>query len=184
MNTDGMELEQCATYLQMVVLLAKAHTSFFVCAYFGLEAAEDRKVRNKELATCRHCTRKISAKGRNTSNLFSHLRIHHPTEYNRQKHPLGTLLVVAWPLLLAAAPLSLQLQICWRLRTKYACNSKRWKELNWRSNFLHYKGHAAHVPLKNQGLSSCYQHLTCANSYLVATTSLELRYQLCVYAST
>ena len=44
------------------------------------------RVKNNEEAVCRLCSKDVVTKGSNTSNLTSHLRVHHPLQYiNFQK---------------------------------------------------------------------------------------------------
>lgn len=38
-----------------------------------------------EQANCRLCSKKVSLKQRNTTNLYRHLRVHHPKEYTACK---------------------------------------------------------------------------------------------------
>ncbi len=52
-----------------------------VWIYFGLEADGQGKLISKEIAICRLCNSRTSTKGGSTSNLFSHLKNHHPKEY-------------------------------------------------------------------------------------------------------
>ena len=113
-------------------LVAKLRTSSPVWTYFGFEATDDGKLRNEELAVCRLCTKKVSTKGRNTSNLFSHLRSHHPTEYNIVKEVRApTRGVSTSGAATSSGSDSTQPTIAdaLTLATKYPLNSKRWKEL-------------------------------------------------------
>ena len=119
---------QCLSQ-KMAVLVAKAHTSSPVWAYFGFEAAQDGKVRNEELATCRLCARKISTKGRNTNNLFCHLGNHHPTEYNLAKIPARNATSSSTTSSAGSSAAQPTITDTLTLATKYARNSKRWKEL-------------------------------------------------------
>ena len=80
--TCCLSLYCCCT---MAVLVAKPRTSSAVRTYFEFEPTDNGKVRNEELTICRLCAKKVSTKAQNTSNLFSHLRNHHPTEYNIAK---------------------------------------------------------------------------------------------------
>ena len=62
-------------------LVAKPKSTSPVWTYFGFEADEDGKAKSDEVAICRSCQRRVKAKGSNTSNLFSHLRVHHPLKF-------------------------------------------------------------------------------------------------------
>ena len=69
-----------------VQLVPKANTTSPVWKYFALEIDEKGKVKNDEEVICRLCSKEVVAKGSNTSNLISHLRVHHPVQYiNYQK---------------------------------------------------------------------------------------------------
>ena len=91
------------------------------------------------------------------------------------------LLVVARPFLLAAPPLSLQLQIRWHLPwSVYVTRSIGRNSLT--HNILHYEGRAAHVYCWKQDyyistFDSCYQLPSCP----AVTTSLEQRCWLCIH---
>lgn len=60
-------------------------TKSAVWAFFGFEGDEEGKPKQEDIAICRICERKVSAKGGNTSNLLSHLKNHHPLKYNEVK---------------------------------------------------------------------------------------------------
>lgn len=62
-------------------LVAKPNTKSPVWAYFGLKPGPDGKVSHDSPVICRMCSAPVSAKGGNTSNLFSHLENNHETEY-------------------------------------------------------------------------------------------------------
>ncbi len=64
-----------------VRIIPKANTVSPVWTYFGLEADGQGKLISKEIAICRLCNSRTSTKGGSTSNLFSHLKNHHPKEY-------------------------------------------------------------------------------------------------------
>ena len=66
-----------------LLLVCKRDTKKQHVAEFGLMATEDSKVIKKvqEKPICRTCGKGVLAKGRNTMNLFQHLREHHPQMY-------------------------------------------------------------------------------------------------------
>ena len=51
--------------------------------YFGLCADNEGKVIDDGVAVCRRCNTNVRASGGNTSNLLSHLRMHHPSQYTQ-----------------------------------------------------------------------------------------------------
>ena len=51
--------------------------------YFGLRADNEGKVIDEGVAVCRRCSSNVRASGGNTSNLLSHLRAHHPSQYTQ-----------------------------------------------------------------------------------------------------
>ncbi len=63
-----------------VRIVPKANTVSPVWIYFGLEADGQGKLISKEIAICRLCNSRTSTKGGSTSNLFSHLKNHHPKD--------------------------------------------------------------------------------------------------------
>ena len=63
--------------------MKKRNTKSAVWQNFGLMATEDGKINEKEQdkPICRSCGKGVLAKGSNTTNLFQHLREHHPLTY-------------------------------------------------------------------------------------------------------
>ena len=49
--------------------------------YFGFEADEEGRPKVRDAVICWLCKKSVSAKGSNTSNLLSHLKVHHPQQY-------------------------------------------------------------------------------------------------------
>ena len=64
-----------------VQLVPKPNTTSPVWKHFALEVDEKGKVKNNEEVVCQLCSKKVVAKGSNTSNLIAHLRVHHPLQY-------------------------------------------------------------------------------------------------------
>ena len=62
-------------------LVPKPNTTSPVWKYFALEIDEKGKVKNDEEVVYWLCSKEVIAKGSNTSNLISHLRVHHPLQY-------------------------------------------------------------------------------------------------------
>lgn len=67
--------------LPPLLLTHKRNTKSIVWEYFGLECSEDGSMKDRDMAVCNICLKRISAKGGNTSNLFQHVGVHHPEEY-------------------------------------------------------------------------------------------------------
>ena len=51
--------------------------------HFGQRVDSEGKVLDSDTAVCRRCHCNVRASGGNTSNLLSHLRVHHPTQYTQ-----------------------------------------------------------------------------------------------------
>ena len=51
--------------------------------YFGLRADDEGKVIDDGVTVCWRCNSNVRASGGNTSNLLSHLRTHHPSQYTQ-----------------------------------------------------------------------------------------------------
>ena len=68
----------CGAYV-----VKKRNTKSAVWQHFGLRATQEGVIVDKEQdkPVCRACGRSVHAKGSNTTNLFQHLREHHPTIY-------------------------------------------------------------------------------------------------------
>ena len=65
-----------------VNIVAKANTTSPVWAYFGLEASADGKPVSTDRVICRLCETTVQAKGSSTTNLFTHLKKHHPLKHS------------------------------------------------------------------------------------------------------
>ena len=65
------------------LVVKKKNTKSIVWERFALSATEDGKVLENEQdrPICRLCGRGVQAKGSNTTNLYQHLREHHPLIY-------------------------------------------------------------------------------------------------------
>lgn len=62
-------------------LVIKPRAKSFVWLYFGYKAGENGRPLNPDEVVCRLCRKIVCAKG-NTTNLRSHLRRRHPSEFN------------------------------------------------------------------------------------------------------
>ena len=69
----------CAS--SMIKIVAKEKTVSPIWTYFGLEAYDDGKPISKDNAICRLCETPVPSKGGSTSNMFSHLKCHHPKKF-------------------------------------------------------------------------------------------------------
>lgn len=69
---------QCPPYDHLVV---KKNTKSPIWAHFGLPADSSGHIMNENIAICKLCTTAVSAKGGTTSNLTSHLKLYHPSQY-------------------------------------------------------------------------------------------------------
>ena len=52
-----------------------------VWGYFGFKPDAEVKAKVQDSVICRLCKKTLSAKGSNTSNLFAHLKVHHPLKH-------------------------------------------------------------------------------------------------------
>ena len=68
-----------------VQLIAKKNTTSKVWKYFGFIPSEDGSPIDSDTPRCRLCHKGVSAKWANTSNLLSHLKLHHGSEYREIK---------------------------------------------------------------------------------------------------
>lgn len=62
-----------------------------VWKFFGYPRDADGSVLSDGFPTCKLCQKKVSAKGGNTTNMFTHLRDYHRTTYNEIKVPNSVL---------------------------------------------------------------------------------------------
>lgn len=62
-------------------LVLKPNMTAPIWKYFGFKPDDKGQPKDIETAICRMCKREISVKSANTTNLRTHLKTHHPTEY-------------------------------------------------------------------------------------------------------
>jgi len=88
-----------AEHVFSVYLVKKPNTKSKVWQNFGIMATKDGKIieREKDKPTCRMCGSGVQAKGSNTTNLFQHLRKHHPLIYSELAPPNKSKSVEAEP---------------------------------------------------------------------------------------
>ena len=104
-------------------MVKKRNTKIAVWQHFGLRATEEGVIVDKEQdkSVCRTCGTSMQAKGSNTTNLFQHIREHHPTIYAK--------------IAPKASKQSPSAQACLSdmitKSTKYSPSSAQAKELNW-----------------------------------------------------
>lgn len=72
-----------------VVLAAKPNVKANVWRFFGLETDSQNVIKDTNSPICRigNCRMKVKTKQSSTSNLYSHLRKHHPQEYEAVRPP-------------------------------------------------------------------------------------------------
>ncbi len=63
-------------------LVQKKNTTSSVWRYFGFEPDSTGQPQNCDSPKCKLCHSSITARWGNTSNLLSHLKKHHPEQYN------------------------------------------------------------------------------------------------------
>lgn len=64
-------------------LLPKKGAKSAIWHYFCLPGDENFKVVTDDIVICKECRRPVASKGGSTSNLRSHLRLHHPVQFQR-----------------------------------------------------------------------------------------------------
>ncbi|GFQ64486.1 zinc finger BED domain-containing protein 1 [Trichonephila clavata] len=70
---------ECPVFSQ---LLLKNKSKSRAWEHFGLPANESGQIVSEDIAVCKLCRSPVSAKSGNTSNLFGHLRLHHPLKFS------------------------------------------------------------------------------------------------------
>jgi len=101
-------------------LVSKPNTTSPVWKYFALECDEQGHFKSKDTIICRLCSSEVIAKGGNTSNLQSHLRVYHPSHYAElPKKVQGE----------KSKPIDKSQPTITNALEKYDRSSKKWKEL-------------------------------------------------------
>ena len=85
-SDDGLELvpessNEGTSSSTRPTLGAKTGTKSKVWQYFGIEIEEIGRCKDINTPVCRLCGDSVKTKHSSTSNLYSHLKVHHPTEY-------------------------------------------------------------------------------------------------------
>ncbi|GFV05275.1 t-complex protein 1 subunit delta [Trichonephila clavipes] len=70
---------ECPVFSQ---LLPKKKSKSRAWEHFGLLANESGQIVSEDIAVCKLCRSPVSAKSGSTSNLFGHLRLHHPLQFS------------------------------------------------------------------------------------------------------
>ena len=70
---------------QGVELVYKSRYKSVVWTLFGFKADSKGQPTDENRPICKLCQQPIAVKGGNTSNLFSHLKTHHPKKYSELK---------------------------------------------------------------------------------------------------
>ena len=81
LQTDTMSESVTLAPSSELQLVSKPNTTSPVWKYFALECDEQGHFKSKDTIICRLCSSEVIAKGGNTSNLQSHLRVYHPSHY-------------------------------------------------------------------------------------------------------
>ena len=106
---------------QGVELVKKSKSKSVVWTLFGFKADANSQPIDENKPICQLCQHTIAVKGGNTSNLFSHLKNHHPKKYSELKAG-NTELSIRGKGKQVDQPKITSVQ-------KYTRNSKRWKQL-------------------------------------------------------
>ncbi|GFW18085.1 zinc finger BED domain-containing protein 1 [Trichonephila clavipes] len=75
----------CSSNIRIPVfsqLLPKKMSKSRAWEHFGLPANESGQIVSEDIAVCKLCRFTVSEKGGSTSNLFGHLRLHHPLKFS------------------------------------------------------------------------------------------------------
>ena len=102
-------------------------TKSAVWSYFGFVKDSEGKQTSKDAAICLMCKKKVIAKGGNTSNLLSHVKIYHPLEHVKLKKSVDASKRCGKDAESSKARNSLSAML--KSAQKYDCNSKKWQKL-------------------------------------------------------
>lgn len=108
-------------------LVAKPNAKSPAWAYFGFEADEQGKAQSDSDAICRLCSEPVKAGGGNTTNLISHLKVHHPLKHAEVRKAIKDRGSSSHSS--AATPGQPTITDALQRSVKYARSSKKWKEL-------------------------------------------------------
>ena len=96
-ETEGVEIVEQYSEDTTTTLMNKPGTKSKVWQYFGFEVGEKGRVKDGNTPVCRigSCSAHVKTKHSSTTNLYSHLKQHHPTEYElvrpkKDKHTNAT----------------------------------------------------------------------------------------------
>ncbi|GFY75147.1 t-complex protein 1 subunit delta [Trichonephila inaurata madagascariensis] len=70
---------ECPVFSQLLPKKSKSRA----WEHFGLPANESGQIVSQDIAVCKLCWSPVSAKSGSTSNLFGHLRFHHPLKFSK-----------------------------------------------------------------------------------------------------
>ena len=96
MEMDEQSEESTDSVQQGVQLISKKNTKSLVWKCFGFTPDEDRKPTNYSNPKCKLCSKDISAKFGNTSNLLKHLHLHHHNEFSEISREWNNRMLSAW----------------------------------------------------------------------------------------
>ena len=121
-NTGSRDNQEPA---QGVELVKKSKSKSVVWTLFGFKADSKGQPIDENKPICQLCQHPIAVKGGNTSNLFSHLKNHHPKKYSELKAGNTRLSICGKEKQVDQPKITDALSSV----QKYTQNSKRWKQL-------------------------------------------------------
>jgi len=111
-------------------LIMKRNTKSVIWNFFGYE---DESHRRNELALCRKCKKRVAAHGGNTSNLISHLRVHHPADHDEFRKLSAAATAASSATVKAKKKNTLRgqqlIQDSLKVTQKYERHSRKWQRL-------------------------------------------------------
>ena len=87
-NCEGVQIiEQCTEDTATTTLMSKPGTKSKVWQYFGFEVGEKGGIKDVNASVCcmGNCNARVKIKHSSTTNLYRHLKQHHPKEYELVK---------------------------------------------------------------------------------------------------
>ena len=131
-NSSEMSNELNETSDTLVSISKEGKSS--VWTYFGYEAnsSEAKEGKRPDIVVCRLCKKSVVAKGGNTSNMLSHLKVHHPLQHNEARAAAAKSKCIKQGQKLVASSDSTQYKqttVQQALKPKYSRQSKKWQQL-------------------------------------------------------
>ena len=131
-NSSEMNNELNETSDTLVSISKEGKSS--VWTYFGYEAnsSEAKEGKRPDIVVCRLCKKSVVAKGGNTSNMLSHLKVHHPLQHNEARAAAAKSKCSKQGQKIVASSDSTQYKqttVQQALKPKYSRQSKKWQQL-------------------------------------------------------